>query len=102
MELRTHTVRVTIPAGVAEGQLIRLAGQGGAGGEGGAVAGVFDEEERGLHLAGDGFLVGDQDSGDAAVGFQTRADLFQLLIFLLELRDLLLGGVVGVAIEEAG
>jgi curved DNA-binding protein len=28
LELRTHTVRVTIPPGVAEGQLIRLAGQG--------------------------------------------------------------------------
>jgi curved DNA-binding protein len=29
VELRSHTVRVTIPAGVSEGQLIRLAGQGG-------------------------------------------------------------------------
>jgi len=28
VELRSHTVRVTIPAGVSEGQLIRLAGQG--------------------------------------------------------------------------
>jgi len=28
VELRSHTVRVTIPAGVTEGQLIRLAGQG--------------------------------------------------------------------------
>jgi curved DNA-binding protein len=28
LELGTHTVRVTIPAGVTEGQLIRLAGQG--------------------------------------------------------------------------
>jgi curved DNA-binding protein len=28
LELKTHTVRVTIPAGVSEGQLIRLAGQG--------------------------------------------------------------------------
>src|SRR5207302_3895775 len=28
VELRTHTVRVTIPPGVTEGQLIRLAGQG--------------------------------------------------------------------------
>ncbi|HZO23993.1 MAG TPA: DnaJ C-terminal domain-containing protein [Steroidobacteraceae bacterium] len=28
LELKTHTVRVTIPAGVTEGQLIRLAGQG--------------------------------------------------------------------------
>jgi curved DNA-binding protein len=38
MELRSHTVRVAIPAGVAEGQLIRLAGQGepAPGGGGGA------------------------------------------------------------------
>jgi curved DNA-binding protein len=28
VELRTHTVRVTVPPGVTEGQLIRLAGQG--------------------------------------------------------------------------
>jgi curved DNA-binding protein len=28
LDLKTHTVRVTIPAGVTEGQLIRLAGQG--------------------------------------------------------------------------
>jgi curved DNA-binding protein len=28
LELQTHTVRVTIPAGVTEGQLIRLGGQG--------------------------------------------------------------------------
>jgi curved DNA-binding protein len=28
VELRSHTVRVTIPSGVSEGQLIRLAGQG--------------------------------------------------------------------------
>ncbi len=34
VELATHTVRVTIPAGVTQGQLIRLAGQGGTAGEG--------------------------------------------------------------------
>jgi curved DNA-binding protein len=34
VELRTHTVRVSIPAGVAEGQLVRLAGQGGTGADG--------------------------------------------------------------------
>ena len=28
LELRTHTVRVTIPPGISEGQLIRLSGQG--------------------------------------------------------------------------
>ncbi len=28
LELKTHTVRVSIPAGVTEGQLVRLAGQG--------------------------------------------------------------------------
>jgi curved DNA-binding protein len=33
VEMGTHTVRVTIPAGVTEGQLIRLAGQGGGGGD---------------------------------------------------------------------
>jgi curved DNA-binding protein len=38
VELTTHTVRVTIPPGVTEGQLIRLAGQG-APGAGGAAAG---------------------------------------------------------------
>jgi len=36
VELRTHTVRVSIPAGVTEGQLVRLAGQGGAGADGSA------------------------------------------------------------------
>jgi curved DNA-binding protein len=38
VELSNHTVRVTIPAGVTEGQLIRLAGQG-APAAGGAPAG---------------------------------------------------------------
>jgi curved DNA-binding protein len=38
VEMRSHTVRVSIPAGVTEGQLIRLAGQGGPS-TGGAAAG---------------------------------------------------------------
>jgi curved DNA-binding protein len=36
LEVRTHTVRVTIPAGVSAGRLIRLAGQGEAAHGGGA------------------------------------------------------------------
>ena len=39
IELRSHTVRVAIPAGVAEGQLIRLAGQGEPASGGGGSAG---------------------------------------------------------------
>jgi curved DNA-binding protein len=56
VELETHTVRVTIPAGVVEGQLIRLAGQGEAG-ESGARAGdlyleVHIRPHRLFHLDG--------------------------------------------------
>jgi curved DNA-binding protein len=43
MELRTHTVRVTIPAGVTEGQLIRLAGQGEPGAGGGSAGDLYLE-----------------------------------------------------------
>jgi curved DNA-binding protein len=43
VELRTHTVRVTIPAGVTEGQLIRLAGQGGPSAGGGAPGDLYLE-----------------------------------------------------------
>jgi curved DNA-binding protein len=43
LEVRTHTVRVTLPAGVAEGQLIRLAGQGGAAPEGGQAGDLYLE-----------------------------------------------------------
>ncbi|HVP33691.1 MAG TPA: DnaJ C-terminal domain-containing protein [Steroidobacteraceae bacterium] len=43
LELRTHTVRVTIPPGVTEGQLIRLAGQGEGAGEGGRAGDLYLE-----------------------------------------------------------
>ncbi len=41
--LANHTVRVTIPAGVTEGQLIRLAGQGAAGPGGGPPGDLYLE-----------------------------------------------------------
>jgi curved DNA-binding protein len=37
----TRTVEVTIPAGVTDGQRIRLAGQGGRGGDGGAAGDLY-------------------------------------------------------------
>jgi curved DNA-binding protein len=43
VELRNHTVRVTIPAGVTEGQLIRLAGQGAPAAGGGAAGDLYLE-----------------------------------------------------------
>ena len=43
VELTTHTVRVTIPAGVTQGQLIRLAGQGERGRRGGAAGDLYLE-----------------------------------------------------------
>jgi len=43
LEVRTHSVRVTIPAGVAEGQLIRLSGQGEPAGEGGKAGDLYLE-----------------------------------------------------------
>jgi curved DNA-binding protein len=43
LEVHTHTVRVTIPAGVTEGQLVRLAGQGEAGPEGGRAGDLYLE-----------------------------------------------------------
>jgi curved DNA-binding protein len=43
LELRSHTVRVTIPAGVADGQLIRLAGQGEAAPGGGRAGDLYLE-----------------------------------------------------------
>jgi curved DNA-binding protein len=56
VELRTHTVRVTIPAGVTEGQLIRLAGQGepatGAGQAGDLYLEVHLEGHRLFQLEG--------------------------------------------------
>lgn len=43
LEMRSHTVRVTIPAGVADGQLIRLAGQGEAAPGGGRAGDLYLE-----------------------------------------------------------
>jgi curved DNA-binding protein len=43
VEMRTRTVRVTIPAGMSDGQLIRLAGQGEAGTEGGRAGDLYLE-----------------------------------------------------------
>jgi curved DNA-binding protein len=43
VELRSHTVRVAIPPGVAEGQLIRLAGQGEPAAAGGRPGDLYLE-----------------------------------------------------------
>ena len=43
LELAAHTVRVTIPSGVAEGQLIRLAGQGEPAARGGKAGDLYLE-----------------------------------------------------------
>ena len=43
LELRSHSVRVTIPAGVTDGQLIRLAGQGEAPPGGGRAGDLYLE-----------------------------------------------------------
>ena len=43
IELRSHTVRVAIPAGVTEGQLIRLAGQGEPAAGGGSAGDLYLE-----------------------------------------------------------
>ena len=43
LELRSHTVRVTIPAGVTDGQPIRLAGQGEASAGGGRAGDLYLE-----------------------------------------------------------
>jgi len=43
VELHSHTVRVTIPAGVTEGQLIRLAGQGEPAAGGGSAGDLYLE-----------------------------------------------------------
>jgi curved DNA-binding protein len=43
VELRNHTVRVTIPPGVTEGQMIRLAGQGAPAAGGGAAGDLYLE-----------------------------------------------------------
>lgn len=43
LEMRTHAVRVAIPAGISEGQLIRLAGQGEPGADGGRAGDLYLE-----------------------------------------------------------
>jgi curved DNA-binding protein len=43
LEVKLHTVKVTIPSGVTEGQLIRLAGQGEAGPGGGRAGDLYLE-----------------------------------------------------------
>ncbi|HVO45217.1 MAG TPA: DnaJ C-terminal domain-containing protein [Steroidobacteraceae bacterium] len=43
LEMKAHTVRVTIPAGVTDGQLIRLAGQGEQGASGGKPGDLYLE-----------------------------------------------------------
>jgi curved DNA-binding protein len=43
VEVRSHTVRVSIPAGVTEGQLIRLAGQGEPAAGGGSAGDLYLE-----------------------------------------------------------
>lgn len=43
VEMHSHTVRVSIPAGVTEGQLIRLAGQGAAAADGGTGGDLYLE-----------------------------------------------------------
>src|SRR5215470_1652027 len=43
LDLKTHTVRVTIPAGVTDGQLIRLAGQGEHAANGGKPGDLYLE-----------------------------------------------------------
>ena len=43
LEMRTHTVRVTIPAGVGDGQQIRLAGQGETAAGGGRAGDLYLE-----------------------------------------------------------
>jgi len=56
LELATHTVRVAIPAGVTDGQLIRLSGQGETSPSGGAAGDLYLEvhvrPHRLYHLAG--------------------------------------------------
>jgi curved DNA-binding protein len=51
VELRSHTVRVAVPPGVTEGQLIRLAGQGEPGPAGGSPGDLYLEVHILLHRA---------------------------------------------------
>jgi hypothetical protein len=92
--LELNDLRVEVGFVAVDGELF--------GGQGVAGPVVFDEQQGGRHFSGDVFLIGDEDARDAAIGFEAGADLLELLIFLLELLDLPLRGVMDIIEEETG